>query len=426
MSEYALLDTEKLNAEFNAVRKQYDELMSYGFSLNMARGKPSPEQLDLSSGLFDKIAGEKNFHSNDGTDCRNYGGLDGLAELKKLFADILEVSAENVIVGDSSSLNLMFDTVAQGMYKGFSGEKPWTTQGKVKFLCPVPGYDRHFAICEYFGIDMIPVPMNESGPDTAAVSELVKDPLVKGIWCVPKFSNPDGIVYSDEVVDALAKLRPAAKDFRIFWDNAYAVHLLTDADVPLKNIYDACVFAGNADMVIEFTSTSKITFAGAGVSALASSPANIAEIKQRLTIQTIGPNKINHLAHAEALPDLEAVKTQMKRHAAILAPKFKTVLSGLDNELTGLGIANWNEPKGGYFICLYVMHGCAKRVVELCKNAGLILTNAGAAYPYGIDPDDSAIRIAPSFPSVSELEAATHLLAVCVKYAALEKLCSDL
>lgn len=425
MSKYTAMNKEALYKELQTVKAQYNELCTQGLALDMSRGKPAPEQLDLSNALLSTVDEKQGFSAESGLDCRNYGGLDGLPELKRLFAELLDIEAAQVIVGGCSSLNLMFDTVAQGMYKGFAGEKPWLLQGKTKFLCPVPGYDRHFTICEYLGIEMLPVPMDENGPIISCVEELVKDPAVKGMWCVPKFSNPGGVVYSDEVVTALANLQPAAKDFRIFWDNAYAVHLLGDEDPPLKNIYKACVKAGNPDLVIQFTSTSKITFAGAGVSAVAASENNIAELKGRMAFQTIGPDKINHLRHARMLPDLAAVKAQMQKHAALLAPKFHMVIAGLKTGLGDSGIAHWNEPKGGYFISLYVLRGCAKRVVSLCKNAGLVLTPAGAAYPYGNDPEDSNIRIAPSYPSVEELQQATRLLCVCIKYAALEKLCGE-
>lgn len=425
MSKYTTLDAESLHRELDMVKKQYEELCAQGLSLDMSRGKPAPEQLDLSNALFDMVGVEKGYSAENGLDCRNYGGLDGLPELKRLFGEILGVDPALVIVGGCSSLNMMFDVVAQGMYKGFGGEKPWLLQGKVKFLCPVPGYDRHFTICEYLGIEMLPVPMDENGPVMREVEALVRDPMVKGIWCVPKFSNPGGVVYSDAVVTALAQMETAAKDFRIFWDNAYAVHLLGAEDCPLMNLYDACVAAGNPDRVIQFTSTSKITFAGAGVSALAAGENTIAEIKGRMSFQTIGPDKTNHLRHARLLPDLAAVKAQMQRHAEILAPKFHMVTAGLKTGLGDSGIAHWNEPKGGYFISLYVLRGCAKRVVSLCKNAGLVLTPAGAAYPYGIDPEDSNIRIAPSYPSLEELQQATRLLCTCVKYAALEKLCAE-
>lgn len=425
MSKYTMMDQESLHRELSMVKEQYDELCAKGLALDMSRGKPAPEQLSLSNELFSMVNSEKGFTAQNGLDCRNYGGIDGLPELKQLFSDILGMDPTQVIAGGCSSLNMMFDVVAQGMYKGFSGQKPWLLQGNVKFLCPVPGYDRHFTICEYFGIEMIPISMDENGPILSEITERIQDPAVKGMWCVPKFSNPGGIVYSDDVVKALASLKPAAKDFRIFWDNAYAVHLLSDTDCPLLNIYNACVAAGNPDLVIQFTSTSKITFAGAGVAALAASDNNIAEIKGRMSFQTIGPDKTNHLRHIRMLPDFAAVQAQMRRHAEILAPKFYTVTEGLQSELNGLGIAHWNEPKGGYFICLYVMRGCAKRVVSLCKNAGLVLTTAGAAYPYGIDPDDSNIRIAPSYPSVEELQVATRLLCTCIKYAALEKLCKE-
>ncbi len=425
MSKYTVMNAEALHNELDIVKEQYNELCARGLKLDMSRGKPSPEQLELANALATAVNADTGFNSNNGTDCRNYGGLEGLQEIRNVFADILEMDPALVIAGGSSSLNMMFDTIAQGMYKGFSGEKPWLLQGKIKFLCPSPGYDRHFTVCEYFGIEMVPVHMDENGPLISEVTELIKDPAVKGMWCVPKFSNPGGVVYSDEVVTALAHLKPAAKDFRIFWDNAYAVHLLGEEDCKLKNIYNECLIAGNPDLVIQFTSTSKITFAGGGVAAMAASEGNLAEIKSRMSYQTIGPDKVNHLRHAKMFPDIASIREQMQKHAAILAPKFFTVIEGLKTELEGSGIAHWNEPKGGYFISLYVMRGCAKRVVSLCKEAGLVLTPAGAAFPYGKDPDDSNIRIAPSYPSVEELQVATRLLCTSIKYAALEKLCEE-
>lgn len=421
--KYTAMSDAELENELAAVKKLYAEMRGKGLKLDMSRGKPSPEQLDLSNGLFRAINPDNGFISDSGTDTRNYGGIDGLPEIKKLFGEILGVDPDLVIAGGCSSLNLMFDAVAQGMYKGYGGEKPWLLQMPVKFLCPVPGYDRHFAICEYLDIEMIPVRMDDRGPVISEVENLIKDPSVKGMWCVPKFSNPGGIVYSDDVVEALANLKPAAPDFKIFWDNAYAVHLLYDRDFPLRNIFECAKTAGTENMIIEFTSTSKITFAGAGVAAMASGEKTANELKRRLSFQTIGPDKTNHLRHARALPDTAAVEAQMARHAKILAPKFETVESGLAAELDGLGIARWNKPAGGYFISLFVLPGCARRVVELCRDAGLVLTSAGAAYPYGNDPDDSNIRIAPSFPSIDELHTATRLLAVCIKYAAAEKLC---
>ena len=359
--------------------------------------------------------------NKSGIDCRTYGGLDGLPELKRLFSEILGVKQEQVIVVGNSSLNLMFDIISQGMIIGF-GQGPWIKKENIKFIALVPGYDRHFSICEYFGIELISIPLLHDGPDMDAVEKAVKDPAVKGMWCVPKYSNPTGITYSEECVKRLAALTPAALDFRIFWDNAYALHHLYDNDDKLYNIYQSCLENGREDMPIMFTSTSKITFPGAGVAALAASPKNVSMIKRRMSFQTIGPDKLNQLRHARMFPDITALFSHMDHHAKILRPKFQTVLSILDRTLKNTGIAEWTDPHGGYFISLYTPAGCAKRAVQLCFEADLVLTNAGAAYPYGIDPDDSNIRIAPTFPSTEELEQATRLLVLAIKYAYLEKL----
>jgi len=344
--------------------------------------------------------------------------------MKKLFGEILGVSDEQVIVGGNSSLTMMFDTVAQGMTHGF-GEGAWLKQGNIKFICPSPGYDRHFAITEYFGVELITVKMTDKGPDMEAVEQLVKDSSVKGMWCVPKYSNPEGITYSDETVRRIAALKPAAKDFRIFWDNAYAVHDLYDEGDTLLNLYDECVREGNPDLAFMFTSTSKITFPGAGVAAVAASPNNIALLKGRLKFQTIGPDKINQLRHSRVFKNLDDLKNQMKKHAEILRPKFESVLKELEKQLADTGIARWTKPQGGYFISLYVLEGCAKRVAELCRDAGMVLTPAGATYPYGKDNNDSNIRIAPSFPSVEEIGKAAEVLCVAVRYAALEKILAE-
>ncbi len=421
MKRYCEMTVAELQAEYASVKAKYAELSASGLKLDMSRGKPGPDQLSVSTELLDLVNSGTDIHSRDGVDCRNYGGLDGLTELKELFADILEVPVANVIVGGNASLNMMFDTIAQGMTHGLGGE-PWMKQGTVKFLCPVPGYDRHFGICEYFGIEMINVPLTADGPDMDVVEELVKDSAVKGMWCVPKYSNPDGVVYSDEVVRRLASMKPAAKDFRIFWDNAYVIHPIFGECDKMLGIYDECVKAGDPDKVIMFTSTSKITFPGAGVAAMAASDANIALIKKRMNYQTIGPDKLNHLRHARMLPNNEAVHEHMKQHAAKMRPKFQTVLDVLDAELEGTGIARWTRPNGGYFVSMYAMNGCAKKIVQLCRDAGLILTSAGATYPYGIDPDDSNIRIAPSFPSPEELKVATELLCTATKLVSLEKM----
>ncbi len=421
MKKYCEMTVDELKAEYASVKAKYGELSASGLKLDMSRGKPGPDQLAVSTELLDKVTSETDIHNRDGIDCRNYGGLDGLPELKELFADILEVPVSNVIVGGNASLNMMFDTIAQAMTHGL-GAEPWLKQGKVKFLCPVPGYDRHFGICEYFGIEMINVPMTEEGPDMDLVEELIKDSAVKGMWCVPKYSNPDGVVYSDEVVRRLAAMKPAAKDFRIFWDNAYVIHPIFGECDKMLSIYDECVKAGDPDKVIMFTSTSKISFPGAGVAAMAASDANIALIKKRMNYQTIGPDKLNHLRHARMFPNIEAVREHMKLHAGKMRPKFETVLKVLDEQLKDAGVARWKKPSGGYFISMFAPKGTAKRIVGLCKDAGLVLTSAGATYPYGIDPDDSNIRIAPSFPSPEELSVATELLSVATRLASLEKL----
>lgn len=422
MAEYLKMSNEELKSEYCAVKLHYDSLCEKDLHLDMARGKPSADQMDISDDLFHWLSKDTGFTNIDGIDCRNYGGLDGLRELKELFAQLMTVDPDQVIVGGNSSLNMMYDTISQAMTHGFGGNKPWLLQGNIKFICPVPGYDRHFSICEHFGIKMIPVEMNNEGPDMDKVEELVKDSSVKGIWCVPKYSNPNGVVYSDKTIKRFANLKPAASDFRIFWDNAYTVHHLTSKKNVIASIYEECKKAGNPDLPIIFTSTSKITFPGAGVAAEASSPKNVFEIKNRMSYQTIGPNKLNQLRHAKMFPNVEVLERHMEKHAKILYPKFKTVLNGLEKYLSGTGIAKWTNPEGGYFISLNVYNGCAKRTVELCKNAGLILTNAGAAYPYGLDPNDSNIRIAPSFPKVTELETATELLCVATKLAVLEKI----
>ena len=423
MSDYLKMSKEELEAEMQTVRSEYKKLCSLHLSLDMSRGKPGFDNMDISSEMFNMVGTNTGYKNIDGIDCRNYGGLDGLSELKQLFADLLDLSPEQIIVGGNSSLNMMFDTIAQAMTHGMGGE-PWCKQGKIKFLCPVPGYDRHFAITEYFGIELIPVEMDENGPLMDKVEELVKDSSVKGIWCVPKYSNPEGITYSDEVVKRFAALKPAAGDFRIFWDDAYAVHDLYDEGDKLLNLYSECVKAGNPDLPIIFTSTSKITFPGAGVAVEAASPNNVAMLKGRMKYQTIGPDKLNQLRHARVFSSAEAVLEHMKKHASVLRPKFEAVLNELETELSGNSIIRWNNPKGGYFISLHLLEGCAKRVEQLCASAGMILTPAGATYPYGKDPKDSNIRIAPSYPSVEEIKKASAVLCVAIKYAALEKLLS--
>ncbi len=421
MANYLEMSTEQLLQEFSAVKSEYEQLCSLHLSLDMSRGKPGFDNMDISSKMFDMVGSNTGYKNIGGIDCRNYGGLDGLAELKTLFGNLLGLDPDQIIVGGNSSLNMMFDTIAQAMTHGM-GAEPWAKDDDRKFLCPVPGYDRHFAITEYFGFKLIPVPTTENGPDMDIVEELVKDSSVKGIWCVPKYSNPEGITYSDEVVRRMARLKPACADFRIFWDNAYCVHDLYDQGDDLLNIYTECVKAGNPDLPIIFTSTSKITFPGAGVAAQAASPNNVSLLKGRMKFQTIGPDKLNQLRHARMFRSAEDVKLHMKKHAEILRPKFDAVLSELEKQLSGNGIARWTTPKGGYFISLYVLEGCASRVEQLCANAGMILTPAGATYPYGNDPKDANLRIAPSYPSVEEIQKASSVLCTAIKYAALEKL----
>lgn len=418
------MSKDELLKNFKDIKSEYEHLRSMHLSLDMSRGKPGFDNMDLSVDMFDLVGNDTGYKNISGIDCRNYGGLDGLYELKTLFGEILELEPDQIIVGGNSSLNMMFDTIAQAMTHGM-GAEPWFECKDRKFLCPVPGYDRHFAITEYFGFKMIPVAMDENGPDMDAVEELIKDSSVKGIWCVPKYSNPEGITYSDEVVKRMAHLKPAAQDFRIFWDNAYVVHDLYDEGDRLLNLYTECVKAGNPDLPIIFASTSKITFPGAGVAVEAASPNNVAMLKGRMKYQTIGPDKLNQLRHARMFRTAEDVKKHMKRHAEILRPKFESVLNELEKELKDSGIARWTTPKGGYFISLWVLNGCAKRVVQLCANAGMILTPAGAPFPYGYDNEDSNIRIAPSYPSIEEIEKASKVLCTAVKYAALEKLLSD-
>lgn len=419
---YNTLSKDELKNELKIVKEQYKAFKDKNLSLDMSRGKPAPEQMDISYEMFNAVSNELGYKNETGIDCRNYGGLDGLPEQKRLFAEILGIDSSLVIVGGNSSLNMMYDTIAQAMTHGF-GDKPWILQKNIKFLCPCPGYDRHFAICEHFGIEMIPIANTPEGPDMDEVERLVKDCTVKGIWCVPKYSNPQGIVYSDETVRRLAALKPAATDFRIFWDNAYAVHNIENDDVKLLNVYEECKKNNNENLVIQFTSTSKITFPGAGVAAQAAGPEDVARIKGRMSFQTIGPDKLNQLRHARIFNSIDAVKAHMARHASVLKPKFDIVLSALEKHLKDFENVSWTNPKGGYFISLDLPVGCAKRTHQLCKEAGLVLTNAGATFPYGKDPKDRNLRIAPSYPSNSELTAAAKLLCICAKYAIFEKLC---
>lgn len=417
---YLSMSATELQAELESVKKEYEEIKAQGLSIDMSRGKPGADQLDISDGML-KVLDDGDFKCESGLDVRNYGMLDGIPECKKLFADLLEVKPENVIVGGNSSLSLMFDFVSQCMYQGV-GFTPWSQQGEVKFLCPCPGYDRHFAICEYFGIKMINVPMTADGPDMDVIEEAVKDSSVKGMFCVPKYSNPQGITFSAETVKRIANLDTAAEDFRIIWDNAYIVHDLTDTTDELVNIFDILP-EKNKDMVIEVASTSKISYPGAGVSCLVSSVDNIKNILKRLTIQAISYDKVNMLRHVKFFKDVEGIKAHMQLHAKILKPKFDAVIDTLNADLCGLGIAEWNVPNGGYFISLDVTGGSASRVGVLCKEAGVTLTNVGATFPYGKDPTDSNIRIAPTFPTPEVLSKAVKVLTVSVKLACLENLC---
>lgn len=423
MSEYKVMSQTELTAEYKAVSAKYAEFKDMNLSLDMSRGKPGVDQMDISHELFHQITDTSGYLNETGIDCRNYGGLDGLPEIKRLFGEILEVPADQVIAAGNSSLNLMFDFITQAMTTGILGSTPWIKLDKLKFLCPAPGYDRHFSVTEYYGFELITIPCDENGPDMDMVEELAaNDPAVKGIWCVPKYSNPLGITYSDEVVRRLANMKTAAEDFVIMWDNAYVLHTFTEEVAPLLNIYDECVKAGNKNRVVMFTSTSKITFPGAGLAAIAASPEMIAGIKKRMCTQTIGPDKLNQLRHARMFKTLDDVKAHMAVHAKIIKPKFEVVLDAFDRNLAGTGAAKWTNPDGGYFISLDVPEGCAQRVADLCKQAGLTLTGAGATYPYGKDPSDSNLRIAPTYPSIEELTQAAELLCVAVKLAVLEKI----
>ena len=428
MKSYKEFTKEELEKELEVLRAQYKQYQELGLELNMARGKPCPEQLNLSMGMMDVLSSSEDLSCEDGTDCRNYGVLEGIEECKELLSSVIECPPENIIIYGNSSLSVMFETVARSMTHGVMGSTPWCKLEKVKFLCPVPGYDRHFAITEYFGIEMINVPTNENGPDMDLVEKLVStDPAIKGIWCVPKYSNPSGIVYSNEVVKRFAALRPAARDFRIYWDNAYSVHHLYPDNQPvILEILDECRKAGNPDMVYKFSSTSKISFPGSGIACLATSLNNLADIKKQLTIQTIGHDKVNQLRHVRFFKDLDGIKAHMKKHAAILRPKFEAVLAILEEELGGRNVASWSHPRGGYFISVDVLPGCAKRVVALCKEGGVTMTGAGAAFPYKQDPNDSNIRVAPSLPPVADLEKAMELFCLCVRLAAVEKQLGEL
>lgn len=411
----------ELQSQLNA---EYEEAKAKGLNLNMSRGKPAADQLDLGMDFLEAVNSKSDMMTESGVDTRNYGELTGIPEARRLMAEMMGVSAEQVIVCGNASLSIMYDTVSRAMTHGILGSTPWCRLDKVKFLCPAPGYDRHFAITQHFGIEMITIPMTPQGPDMDMVEKLVaEDAAVKGIWCVPKYSNPQGYVYSDDTVRRFANLKPAAEDFRIFWDNAYVIHdLYDDRDNALADILSACEKAGNPDMVYEFASTSKVIFAGGGIAAVAASAANLKDIQAAMTLQTIGYDKINQLRHTRYFKNLEGLRAHMRRHAALIRPKFEAVLEVLDRELDGVGIGTWTRPDGGYFISFDAMEGCAKRIVAKCKEAGVVLTGAGATFPYGVDPADSNIRIAPTFPTPEELALATDLFVLCVKLVSVEKL----
>lgn len=424
MKPYKNMSEEELNALKAELTKQYEDVKGKGLKLNMARGLPSAEQLDMEADFFDTLHPESDFYSEAGIDCRNYGELTGITEARKLMADMMEVSPDEVIVFGNSSLNIMYDTVCRSVVLGVCGSTPWCKLDKVKFLCPVPGYDRHFAITEQFGIEMVNIPLNNDGPDMDMVEQYVNnDPAVKGIWCVPKYSNPSGITYSDEVVRRFANLKPAAEDFRIYWDNAYTIHhLYNGKEAELLEILEECKKAGNPDMVFKFCSTSKVTFPGSGIAAIAASENNLAFVKKIISIQTIGHDKLNQLRHVRYFKNIDGMKAHMKKHAAIVRPKFELVVDVLKKELESLEIGTWTNPNGGYFISFNSLPGCAKRIVAMCKDAGVTLTGAGAAYPYKKDPEDSNIRIAPTYPSMEELAKALEVFVICVKLASVENL----
>ncbi len=428
MKAYKEMSRDELLTLKAALEEAYKQEEAKGLSLNMARGKPGMSQLTLSMPMLDVINSQSDMNTLLGNDTRNYGDLDGIGECRKLMADMMSVEKDNVVVCGNSSLNIMYDTVSRSVTHGVNGSTPWCKLDKVKFLCPVPGYDRHFKITEYFGIEMVNIPLYDDGPDMDLVEKYVNtDPAVKGIWCVPKYSNPTGISYSDEVVRRFANLKPAAEDFRIYWDNAYCIHhLYDDKQDEILNILQECEKAGNPNMVYIFASTSKISFPGSGISAIATSLENIEYIKSQMTIQTIGHDKINQLRHTRFFKNIDGLKAHMKKHADLLRPKFEAVLNTLDRELSGLEIGSWIEPRGGYFISFDALPGCAKSIVAKCKALGVVLTGAGATFPYGKDPQDSNIRIAPSFPTPEEMQQAAEIFVLCVKLASVEKLLGEM
>ena len=422
MTAYPKMTAEERRAEYARVSREYEDLKARGLKLNMARGKPGKAQLDLVSGIFSLMQKPEDYVS-DGIDVRNYGELSGLPAAKRLFAEILGCKPEQVFVGGNASLQLMYDTISKAYTHGLlHSERPWCREPVVKFLCPSPGYDRHFKVTESFGFELVTIPMTDEGPDMDAVEEAIKDPAVKGMWNVPKYSNPDGIIYSAETIRRIASMKPAAPDFLLMWDNAYCIHEFEGDYVEFPDILAECAKYGNADMVFEFASTSKVTLPGAGISCFACSEANMAYMEKLIGIQVISFDKVNQQRHVLYLKDKAHTLELMKKHAAIMGPKFRCVVDALDREIAPLEIASWRRPKGGYFVSLYAMPGTAKRTLALCKEAGVTMTGAGATYPYGRDPQDSNIRIAPSLPPVEELEQAIAVLCVCLKMAALEKL----
>lgn len=425
MKSYEELSKEELQQLQTQLKKEYEDAKGKGLKLDMSRGKPAAAQFDMEMDIMDVLGSASDYQTEDGTDCRNYGVLDGIPEAKRLMAEMMGVAdADHVIVCGNASLTIMYDTISRAMTHGVCGATPWCKLDRIKFLCPAPGYDRHFSITEHFGIEMITVPMTAEGPDMDMVEKLVSsDASIKGIWCVPKYSNPQGYSYSNQTVRRFAALKPAAEDFRIFWDNAYAIHhLYEENQEEILDILSECEKAGNPDMVYEFASTSKVSFSGAGIAAIASSKANLADMKKSMTVQTIGYDKINQLRHVKYFKNIDGLKAHMKKHADIIRPKFEAVLKVLNQELGGLGIAQWTTPKGGYFISFESMEGCAKEIVARCKEAGVVLTGAGATFPYGNDPMDSNIRLAPTLPTPEELSEAAALFVLCVKLVSVEKM----
>ena len=428
MTAYKDMSREELLELKSRLEKEFEDVKGKGLKLDMSRGKPSKAQLDLSMGMMDVLKSTSDLVCEEGVDCRNYGVIDGIKEAKQLLSDMMEVPKDNIIIFGNSSLNVMYDTVARAMTHGIMGSTPWAKLDKVKFLCPVPGYDRHFAITEHFGIEMINIPMTSDGPDMDLVEQYVEnDPAVKGIWCVPMYTNPMGITYSEEVCRRMADLSPAAEDFRVYWDNAYCVHhLYEDKQDYLLEILMECKKAGNPDMVYKFSSTSKISFPGSGIAALAASEANLKDVRNMMKVQTIGHDKVNQLRHVRFFKNIHGIVEHMKKHADILRPKFEAVLDVLERELGGLEIGSWIAPHGGYFISFDAMEGCAKAIVAKAKEAGLVMTGAGATFPYGKDPHDSNIRIAPSYPTPEELSVAAEIFVLSVKLVSIDKLLGNL